>query len=85
VVEKNWNCPFPSEADAEGVNSAKVQVVVTVAPDGRARTATVVKDPGFGFGKAARTCAMRMAYSSALNAAGQPIEQTFNINVRFTR
>jgi protein TonB len=85
VLERNWNCPFPSEADAEGVNSAKVQVVVTVAPDGRARSATVVKDPGFGFGKAARTCAMRMAYSSALNSSGQPIEQTFNINVRFTR
>lgn len=85
VLDKNWDCPFPSEADAEGVNSAKVQVIVTVAPDGRARNATVVKDPGFGFGKAARTCAMRKAYVAALNSSGQPIEQTFNINVRFTR
>jgi protein TonB len=85
VLDKNWDCPFPSEADAEGVNSAKVHVVVTVAPDGRARTVTVVKDPGFGFGKAARTCAMRKAYASALDASGKPIEQTFSVNVRFTR
>jgi hypothetical protein len=45
----------------------------------------VLKDPGFGFGKAARTCAMRMPYTAGLNAAGQPVEQTFSFTVRFTR
>jgi protein TonB len=78
-------CPFPSEADAEGINQSKVTLGVTVSPDGRARTVTVVKDPGFGFGKAARACAMRAAYAPAMNAAGQPVEQTTTFTVRFTR
>ena len=82
---KNWDCPLPSEADAEGINFMKVQVAVTVSTDGRARTATVLKDPGFGFGKAARACALRQAYSTALNAAGQPVEQTFTVSVKFVR
>jgi protein TonB len=85
TTSTNWDCPFPSEADAEGINFMKVQVAVTVSSDGRGRTATVLKDPGFGFGKAARACALRQAYTSALNALGQPIEQTRTFNVKFTR
>jgi protein TonB len=79
------HCPFPPEADAEGINFAKVQVVVMVKPDGRARSVTVVKDPGFGFGQAARACALRAAYSAASNATGQAVEQSINLNVKFTR
>jgi periplasmic protein TonB len=84
-LNKNWDCPFPSEAEAEGINAIKVQVVVTVTREGRARTATVLKDPGFGFGKAARACAMRNAYAAALDASGKAVEQSFSVNVRFTR
>ncbi len=79
------NCPFPSEADAEGINQSKVTLAVTVSSDGRARTVTVARDPGFGFGKAARACAMRAAYSPGLNATGQAVEQTTTFTVRFTR
>jgi protein TonB len=85
VPDRNPKCPFPAEADAEGINLMRVLVVVTVSPDGRARSATVPKDPGFGFGKAARTCAMRMAYGSALNTAGQAVEQTVSFTMKFTR
>jgi periplasmic protein TonB len=87
VVDKSaWErCPYPPEAEAEGINFMKVSIAVTVASDGRARSVTVLKDPGFGFGKAARTCAMRMPYTAGLNAAGQPVEQTFSFTVRFTR
>jgi protein TonB len=86
-IDPNYwkNCPFPSEADPEGINQAKVTLAVIVSPDGRGRTVTVVKDPGFGFGKAARACALRAAYSPGLNAAGQAIEQTTTFTVRFTR
>jgi protein TonB len=84
-LSKEWDCTFPSEADAEGINMMKVQVVVTVTKEGRASNVTVLKDPGFGFGKAARACAFRKAYATALNAAGEPIEQTFSVNVNFTR
>jgi protein TonB len=84
-LSKNWDCPFPSEAEAEGINAIKVQVVVTVSPDGRPRNVTVLKDPGFGFGRAARACALRNAYTPALDPTGKPIEQSFSVAVRFTR
>jgi protein TonB len=84
-LSKEWDCPFPAEADAEGINVTKVQVVVTVTKDGRASNVAVPKDPGFGFGKAARSCALRKAYAVALNAAGEPVEQTTSIIVNFTR
>jgi protein TonB len=80
-----WNCGFPPEADAEGINFKRVQVVVTVKPDGTARSVTVVQDPGFGFGPWARKCALRNTYTPALNAAGQPIEQTIPFSIKFQR
>ena len=84
-LSKDWDCPFPSEAESEGINSMVVQVAVTVTPQGRARTATVLRDPGSGFGRAARACALRNTYSPGLNSSGQPVEQTFPVKVRFTR
>jgi protein TonB len=63
----------------------KVKMVVTVRPDGRASGVTIVNDPGFGFGKAARACGLRNVYSPALNAEGKPIEQTITVNMKFTR
>lgn len=83
----DWNdCGFPPEAEAEGINFAKVLVSVTVRPDGRARTVSVLKDPGFGFGSWARQCAMRKTYQTALNAKGEPVEQTTApFNIKFTR
>jgi periplasmic protein TonB len=80
-----WNCGFPPEADAEGINFKRVQVVVTVKADGTARSVTVVQDPGFGFGPWARKCALRNTYTPALNAAGQPIEQTIPFSIKFQR
>jgi protein TonB len=83
----DWNdCGFPPEAEAEGINFERVLVSVTVRPDGRARSVSVLKDPGYGFGAWARQCAMRKAYNPALNTAGQPVEQTTPpFNIRFTR
>jgi protein TonB len=82
---KNWDCGWPAEADSEGINFMKVQIAVTVTADGRARSVTVLKDPGFGFGRAARSCALRTAYTAALNSDGQAIEQTITFGVKFTR
>jgi len=86
-VSTDWSdCPFPSEADQEGVDYARVSIAVTVKPDGRARSVTVLKDPGFGFGSAARNCALRKVLTPGLNRAGQPIEQTTApFTVTFTR
>jgi periplasmic protein TonB len=82
----SWNeCGFPPEADAEGLNSGKVKLVVTVGTNGRAKSVTVLTDPGFGFGSLARRCAYRKTWEPGLNAAGQPVEQTTPLSVTFVR
>jgi protein TonB len=68
-----WNCPWPAEADAQQVNEQTVVLRVTVRPDGRADKVEVLSDPGFGFGAAARLCALRTAFDPARDPAGQPI------------
>ena len=51
-------CTFPKEADDDQVDEAKVILRVTVEPAGSVSAAQVVRDPGHGFGRAARTCAL---------------------------
>ncbi|HYQ26565.1 MAG TPA: energy transducer TonB [Polyangiaceae bacterium] len=83
----SWNdCEFPAEADIEGIDSAVVQLTVTVGPNGRAKSVTVLKDPGFGFGQSARSCAFRKQFNAALDRAGTAITMsTAPFTVRFTR
>ena len=83
----SWNdCDFPAEADIEGIDSAVVQLTVTVGPNGRAKSVTVLKDPGFGFGQSARSCAFRKQFNAALDRAGTAITMsTAPFTVRFTR
>lgn len=81
-----WNCPFPPEADAAQVDQAVATIVVTVRPDGSPQSVSVTNDPGNGFGRAARTCALGRRYKSGLDRAGQPTTATTPpIRVRFTR
>jgi|SRR6185369_14798634 len=83
----SWNdCEFPAEADIEGIDSAVVQLTVTVGPNGRAKSVTVLKDPGFGFGQSARTCAFRKPFNAAFDRSGTAITMTTApFTVRFTR
>jgi len=86
VGTTRWDdCGFPPEADLEGINLQKVQVLVTVSPNGRARSVSVLNDPGYGFGALARSCALRKRYIPGLDARGQAIEQTMTFSIRFTR
>jgi periplasmic protein TonB len=71
--QASWNCPWPTEADAQQVNEQTVVLRVKVGPDGRAENVEVLSDPGFGFGAAARSCALRTAFQPASDPAGQPI------------
>ena len=68
-----WRCPWPAEADAAQVDEAFVTVSVIVKPDGTAQTVNVTNDPGYGFGRAARGCAMREKYTPALDRDGNAI------------
>jgi protein TonB len=81
-----WDCPFPPEADAEQIDFQRVQIVVTVRPDGTAQDVRVLGDPGHGFGRAARQCAMRQRYSPALDREGRSVvSSTPPIWVKFNR
>jgi periplasmic protein TonB len=83
----SWNdCEFPAEADIEGIDSAVVQLTVTVGPNGRAKSVTILRDPGNGFGQSARSCAFRKTFNTALDRAGAAVTMTTApFTVRFTR
>lgn len=83
---KSWNdCPFPPEADVDNIDQAAVLVQVSVNPEGRPSSVKVVTDPGHGFGRAARTCAMQRGYQTALDREGKPVAGVFSVNVTFAR
>jgi periplasmic protein TonB len=83
----SWNdCEFPAEADIEGIDSAVVQLTVTVGANGRAKAVAILRDPGNGFGQSARSCAFRKTFNPALDRAGTAITMTTApFTVRFTR
>lgn len=81
----HWDCPFPDEADAAGIESAVVGLEVRVAADGGVESVTVSRDPGNGFGREARRCALSRRWSAALDRAGNPVAMTTAVNVRFAR
>jgi periplasmic protein TonB len=68
-----WNCPWPAEADARQVDQETVVIRVAVGVDGRADRVDVLQDPGFGFGTAARQCALATRFGAARNPTGDPI------------
>lgn len=82
----SWDCPFPAEADAEQIDSALVTVVVTVRSDGTPQSVKVISDPGHGFGRQARICALGKRYTPGLDRGGAPITQTTPpIRISFVR
>jgi protein TonB len=86
VGSTSWNCGFPPEADADQVDQATVSILVTVRPDGTPSSVKVLSDPGHGFGRAARTCALGRRYTPGTDRGGNPITATTPpITVRFTR
>lgn len=78
-------CPFPAEADSDQVDEAVVGIEVKVSVDGRAESVTITQDPGHGFGREAKKCALREKYDAAWNAEGQPIPGTYRVRFNFTR
>src|SRR5258708_27622559 len=71
-----WSCPWPAEAEAEQVDEQTVVIRVVVRADGHAEDVEVVADPGLGFGRAARNCALGTRFQAARNSAGEPIAAT---------
>jgi len=82
---KEWDCPWPPEADAEQIDEAYVVIVVHVDATGRA-TRVDITDPGHGFGREARRCALRERYTAGRDRDGQPTATTTKpIRVHFAR
>lgn len=88
LVSKNWHCDFPPEADSEQIDEMKVLVEVSVSASGRVTNARVLKDPGYGFGRAAVQCLTQQGtgiFDVALDRDGAPIEAQRKFNLNFTR
>jgi len=87
IVGGAWSsCDFPPEADQDQVDYAVVVIVVTVRPDGSAQSVKVMSDPGHGFGRAARMCALSKRYTPAADRDGNAtVGTTPPIHVTFTR
>jgi protein TonB len=88
VSNTQWNCEFPPEADSEQIDQMRVLVEVTVSASGRVTNARALKDPGYGFARAAVQCALRQGASTfdvALDRDGNPIAATKSFNVHFDR
>jgi periplasmic protein TonB len=83
---RNWQCAFPPEADTDQIDFQIVPILVTVGPDGSAKSVKIISDPGHGFGRAARECALRQRFTPALDRQGRAVAGTTPpINVKFTR
>lgn len=87
VGGSSWsNCPFPDEADNDQIDFAQVTLIVTVRPDGSPQSVQVTGDPGHGFGRAARMCALARKYNAGKDVDGNPTtKSTPPIRVTFSR
>lgn len=86
LVNPDWNCPWPHEADDEQIDEHSAIVRVTIGPDSAVVGARIVTDPGHGFGKAALACAKGTSYHAARDKRGTPVRaESPPIRVRFTR
>jgi periplasmic protein TonB len=82
---RDWSCPFPSESEMDQIDHATVDIEVNARPNGTIESVRVSRDPGHGFGREARACAMRQGFDSALDRDGTPIAARKVFRVSFDR
>jgi protein TonB len=86
LTSGQWQCPWPAAALAQDLYEQFVIVRAWVREDGSVERASVVSEPGYGFGAAAMTCALRTRFNPARNARGEAVRSLSPpIRVRFTR
>ncbi|APR99880.1 hypothetical protein BCY86_03700 [Pajaroellobacter abortibovis] len=83
---KDWNCPWPFEAELAHIDEAIVKVRVTVQTNGLPERVEILSDPGYGFAEEAKSCVMQHKFIPALNRDGIPIRsQTPPFYIHFER
>jgi protein TonB len=83
---RDWTCPWPEQADLLAVDEERVVLKVDVDVGGQVTAASVLTDPGYGFGAAALRCARQHRFLPATDVAGRPIAASSPpIRVRFSR
>jgi len=86
LLEDDWSCPWPREAEEEQIDEQTAMVRVTISAAGTVKQVTLMEDPGFGFGRAAVACALKAHFSPGLDRSGRPVESTSPpIRVHFFR
>lgn len=79
-------CRWPDEAQDAPFDDQVVDLRVVVGSDGRLERIDIVKDPGYGLGRAARACAGRARFQPAQDREGKAIRaESPPIRVRFVR
>jgi hypothetical protein len=77
-------CGYPPDADK--APSRVVTLRVTVQSNGRASLAEVLRDPGFGLGRAAQECALStVRYRPARDRDCKPVASQHTFSIRFIR
>ena len=84
--ETESNCPFPEEAIVARVDRALVVIRVLVDRQGYPRSVEVIVDPGFGFARQAKECALDRRYYPGVGTRGETIRAwTPALRLRFVR
>jgi periplasmic protein TonB len=84
--EQQWQCPWPADADSAEIDQQTVVLRADVNADGTPSRVDVLSDPGFGFARAARNCALHTHFEAAKDGSGRSIAaMSPPIRVRFTR
>lgn len=81
----DWDCPFPRDADRAGIHQAVVDLHIAVDQLGRPRRIQILREPGHGFGPAARRCARSKRFQPARDRDGHPVTGVVTVRVRFLR
>jgi outer membrane biosynthesis protein TonB len=86
LPDDEWDCPWPAEADALGIDEQTVTLRITARADGAVEAAEALTDPGHGFKDEALACARRHRALPARDRAGNPVRaRSGPIRILFTR
>ena len=78
-------CPFPAASDKANIDQATVNLKVAVDAKGRVTSVSVMNDPGYGFGAAAKACVAKATWDAALDGNGNEVAGESVLRMLFTR